>query len=181
MRVKGSLFVEFVKTIRANKTGIFDRYLTQEDREIISQRILSNIWYPYETFKHCLTAVCEVIAKNDLEVVKEWGRLYGQAIMTTLYVSILKQGNPLSYINHIGLLVRNFFDFGRVEIVIESETRAVYKIFDFDPEYAPVHYLLNGWIERTTEICGAKKLKCETISKSWAGDDCTSIRFSWAK
>jgi hypothetical protein len=179
MQVKGSIFVEFVKTIRSNKTGVFDKYLTAADREIISQRILPNIWYPYETFKHCLTAVFEVLAKQDLEVVKEWGRAYGQAIMTTLYVTILKKGSPLSYVKRIGVLVRTFFDFGRVEIVLESETQAVYKIYDFDLQYAPIHYLLNGWIERTMEICGAKDLKCKTITKSWAGDANTSIRLSW--
>ena len=179
MKVKGSIFVEFVKTIRANKTGVFDTYLTPEDREIISQRILPNIWYPYETFRHCLTAIYEVIGKKDLEVVKEWGRLYGQALMTTLYVGILKKGSPLTYIKRISVLVRNFFDFGRVEIVLESETQAVYKIFDFDPQYAPVHCILIGWIERTTEICGAKNLKCETVSKSWEGAACTSTRLSW--
>jgi hypothetical protein len=180
MQVKGSIFVEFVKVIRANKSGDFEKYLTEADRKIISQQILPNIWYPYETFKHCLTAVFEVIAKKDLETAKEWGRLYAHAIMGDIYKGMLKPGAPLSFLKKVVILGRNFFDSGSVESVsIIADNQVVYKMAKFDPQFAPIHYMLLGWMERSTEMCGAKNLNSEMLTKSWEGGADTSVRLTW--
>jgi hypothetical protein len=179
MKVKGSIFIEFVKAIRANKTGVFDKYLTDEDREIISQRIMPNIWYPYETFKHCLWAFFEVMANKNLETIKGWGRLYSELVMPKIYAAILRTDDPLSFIKRVGVFERNFFDFGRVEMVLERNTQAVYTVTDLDPQFAPIQYMLFGWIERIMELCGAKNLRCTTLTKSWEGAANTSVRLTW--
>jgi len=181
MKAKGTVLVGFVKTIKADKSGVYDKYLTAEDKTIISQKILPNIWYPYETFRRCFNAVFEVIAKKDLEQVRNWGKLYGQAIMSDLYKGVLKKDDPIGYLKNSQVFIRNFFDFGRVEVVVEGENQILLKLIDFDPQFAPVHYMIRGWMERTAELCGAKDLKVEFVTKGWEGDPHSSIRLSWSQ
>jgi hypothetical protein len=70
--VKGTMLLEFVKSVRAYKTGAHNSYLTEKDREIISKKILSASRYPYETYENCFKAVFNVVAKGDMKTVYEW-------------------------------------------------------------------------------------------------------------
>jgi hypothetical protein len=177
--VKGSILVDFVKTIKANKTGVYDRFLTDEDRSVINQHILPSAWYPYETFRNCFNAVFEVVAKKNPDQVKGWGELYGQAIISELYKGFLKQGEPLDYIKKYQVYVKNFFDFGRIEVIEEKPNQVLVKLVDFDSEFAPLYYMMFGWLKKTLELCGAKDLNAEIAAKSWQDPVDTAFRFRW--
>ena len=101
-QVKGTILIDFVKTIKADKSGAYDEFLTDQDREIISQRILPSGWYPYQTFRNCFNASVQVLAKNDMEKVEQWGRLYGEAIITSVYKGLIKEGAPGFGITAVG-------------------------------------------------------------------------------
>jgi uncharacterized protein (TIGR02265 family) len=181
MKVKGSVLVDFIKTIRADKSGVYEPYLTDEDKKIIGQRILPSAWYPYETFKHCFQAVFEILAKGDPEKVREWGRSYGGTIMSGLYKGLLKQGEPMQYLKKYSTYIRNFFDFGAIEVKELSDNEVEMTIKDFDAEFVPAYYIMFGWLERTLEICGAKDIKSEVLERAWEGAPVTRIRISWKK
>jgi hypothetical protein len=179
MNVKGSVFIDLVRIIKKDKSGVYDKYLTNEDREIISQKMWPSTWYPYETYKRCLKAIFEVVAKNDLEVAKEWGRLVCQAVMTSVYKGLLKGLDPFSFIQQFESINRSLYDFGKTEIVAEGKNQALYKLSSFDAQFVPLYYIMQGWMERGLELCGAKNIKCEFVTKSWKGDPFTSMRFTW--
>lgn len=179
MNVKGTVFIDLVKIIKKDKSGVYDKYLTNKDREIISPKMWPNGWYPYETYKHCLGAIFEVVAKKDLKVAKEWGRTTCQAVMTSTYKGLLKGCDPLSFIKQFETINRNLYDFGKTEIVTEGENRALYKLSSFDAKFVLLYYIIQGWTERGLELSGAKKIKCEFVTKSWEGDPFTSMRFTW--
>lgn len=178
-RVKGSILIDFVKTIKADKSRVYDKYLTVEDKAIISQRILPSGWYPYETFKHCFNAVFEVLAKKNLDMVRQWGRFYGEQIVENLYKGLLKEGHPLDYIRKYEVYIRNFFDFGKIEVIEEAQNQVLIKMSEFDPDFQPIYVIMFGWLERTLELCGAKNIKSEIVSKSWEGAKETAIRLKW--
>jgi len=177
-KVKGTILVDFVKSIKANKTGVYDQYLTPEDTAAISTRILPSAWYPYETFRHCFNAVFEVAAKKNLDQVKTWGALYGKSIMSDLYKGLLKH-EPLDYIKKYQVYIKNFFDFGKVEVIEEKPNQVLVKFIDFDADFAPLYYMMYGWLEKTLELCGAKNLHSEIASKSWQDPVDTAFRFRW--
>jgi hypothetical protein len=179
MKVKGSLFIFWVKAIKANKTGVYDKYLSNKDREIISERILPNIWYPFETYQNCVTAVFEVVANKNLEVVTEWGRMSSRELMTGLYGGTLDGLTPVDYLKKIGILHRTFFNFSKIESVIESKNQALFKLIEFEPLFSLQQYMVKGWIEGILSLCGAKDVRSEIITKSWEGAPFTSIRFTW--
>ncbi len=177
--VKGSIFIDVVKTIKKDKSGVYDTYLTLEEWKILSQQIMPSTWYPYETYKTCLKAIFEIIAKNDFRVAKEWGRTSCQNIMPSIYSSVLKNCSPLSFLKKFETVYRSYYDFGNTEIVEEGKTQAVYKLSEFDAQFTVIHYTIRGWIERGLELCGAKHVKSEFVTKSWEGQPFTSIRFTW--
>jgi len=178
-RAKGTILVDFVKTIKADKTGVFDQYLTAQDKDLLNQHILPSAWYPYETFKNCFNAAFKVIAKSNLESVRVWGQLYGQQIMSDLYKGLLKQGEPLDYLKKYQVYIKNFFDFGKVEVIEEKPNQVLVRFKDFDSEFAPIYYMFMGWLEKTIELCGAKNIRAEIAAKSWQDQVDAAIRLSW--
>jgi hypothetical protein len=181
MNVKGSIFIDMVRLIKKDKSDIYNKYLTDSDRRIINQRIMPGGWYPYETYKHCIAAIFEVVAKNDLDVAKEWGRYACQSAMTTTYSGIVSGRDPLFFIKNYEVTNRMFYDFGRIETIVEGKNQAVYKLSGFDAEFVVFYYLIQGWMERGIELCGAKNIESEFITKSWEGQPFTSMRFTWTQ
>jgi hypothetical protein len=84
-KVKGSIFIPWVKAIKAYKTGLYDDHLMQEDKKILSGLILPSSWYSFETYKNCFIAVSTVFAQNNPEIIREWGREYSNQIMGSVY------------------------------------------------------------------------------------------------
>jgi hypothetical protein len=107
------------------------------------------------------------------------GRLSGLAALTSTYAGIVKGIDPLSFIKKYEFIHGNFYDFGKLEIVVEGKNRAIYKLSAFDAQFVPLYYLIQGWMEQGLELCGAKNIKCEFVTKSWEGAPYTSMRFTW--
>jgi hypothetical protein len=180
-QVKGVALVTFVKAIRANKSGVYDKYLLKEDLPIINKKIVDQLWYPYETFKRCFNAVYDIVGKKNEEKVKEWGRLYAELIMATTFKITIKENKPLEHIKRIPGYITHFFDFGNAEVTVENPNRVLLKLSDLDPDFQLIYIFLAGWFQRVAELCGAKNVQCEFIDKSWVNkSNTTSYRFTWS-
>ncbi|OGP50750.1 MAG: hypothetical protein A2Y79_04570 [Deltaproteobacteria bacterium RBG_13_43_22] len=178
MKVKGSVFITLVKALKSDKSGVYDKYLTVQDREVISQKILPSFWYPYETYKHGITAIFEVIAKKNPNVAKAWGRTESQSLMTNMYSAFISS-DPLDFINAYEMIHKSFYDFGKIEVFEGGKNQVVFKLTDFDVQCVPIFYMIEGWLECGLELCGAKDIKSEFLTKSWEGHPETTIRFTW--
>lgn len=179
MNVKGSICIDLVKMIKNDKSGACDTYLTDKDRQIMSQRILPSIWYPYEAYKHWITAIFEVFAKKDTEVAKKWGAAVCQAVMTTMYAALITKRDPLDFLNKYGSIHKNFYDFGKIDVIVEKENQVLFTLPQEFKDCFPVYYLIQGWLERGMELCGAKNITVGFISKSWEGKPDTTLRITW--
>jgi len=178
-KVKGTILIDFVKTIKADKSGTYDPFLTDEDRKIIDERLLASAWYPYDTFKHCMQAAVHILAKDNMDTVHQWGRMYGEAIVTGVYKGMIKEGRPMESLQKYNSSVRNLFDFGELRVEPKGDNQATMKIRGFDPDFEPQFHMIAGWIERSLELCGAKDIECRFEEKSWEGGDETSLALSW--
>jgi len=177
-RVKGTILIDFVKTIRADKTGAYERRLTERDREIVAERILPSYWYPHQTFKHCFEAVVAELAKGDMGTVKQWGRIYGENIIKGFYKSVIKEGEPMETLMKYTAHIRNLFDFGEIEIEPLSENQAMVTIKELT-DFEPLFHMTSGWFERSLELAGARDIEQEIVSKAWEGDPETKFKMSW--
>ena len=166
-KVKGSAMVHFVKAIRSNKSGVYNKYFLKEDWDIISKPILPALWYSYETYKRCFTAVFEIAAHKDYEKVKEWARLYADLIMTDIYKHTIKKDDPLYHIKNAPVYIQTFYDFGHAEVKVEGPKKVVLHLSDYDPDFAPFYFFHLGWFQRVVELCGARNANCEFLEMSW--------------
>jgi hypothetical protein len=179
-RVKGTALVYVVKTIRANKSGVYDQYLAEEDRAIVRQRIMPSAWYPYETFKRCFNAVFEVAGNRDFETVRQMGRLYGEVIISEIYPNTVKKGDPLYHVQAIPVYIRTFFDFARWEGLVEKPNQVVLTLRDCEPDFPAIYHFFRGWFEKMAELGGGENARCEFVKMGWADESMiTSYRISW--
>jgi len=177
--VKGSLFVDFVKTIRANKTGAYDSYLFDEDRKVLEGRILPSSWYPFETYKRCFQAVGKVVAHGSDSVYRGWGRQFCDEIMLSIYKRMLSDTSPMQTMRRYVSMFSMFYDFGTLELEERSENEVVLAFRDFDRDFAELYQLFYGWIERSLELSGAKDVQMNFLTCSWLGAPDTRFQIQW--
>lgn len=178
-QVKGSMFIMFVKAIKSDRKGAFDKFLTNQDREVLSGLVLQSQWYPYETYKNCFLAVSRVIARDAPKTLRDWGRIYGEESITTIYKSVLLKKDPRAAIEEYQRIFKSQFDFGRMEGNVTSDNEMTVTVFDFDKDVEPWYYVAQGWIERLIELVIKKPVRSEILDRSWAGAPATVFRLNW--
>jgi len=107
MQVKGTLLMDYVKIVRANKDRKWDRWLAAEDWEIINGQVLPSNWYPYENFRRIGFAVFKEIADSNLETVRSFGR-FSMRRLLEIYKNVLSPGDPVASARNLAKLRRTF-------------------------------------------------------------------------
>ncbi|MFP4445861.1 MAG: hypothetical protein ACLFPD_06400 [Desulfosudaceae bacterium] len=178
-QVKGTLFINIAKNIKADKTGVFDKFLTDEDRQILSKLILQSAWYPYETYRNCLTAIAAVLAKNDPDILKDWGREQGQATMETIYKLALKKDDAQEAMNSYDRVVKAQFNFGSITGTMVGDQEMHITMEGFDKDFEAWYHIASGWMEKYLELVLKKPVKSRIIKKSWEGAPATVFQLTW--
>ena len=178
-RVKGSIFIPWVIGIRSDKSGVCDKHLNDEDRKVISNQILASSWYPFETYINVANAVVKELAKDNMELVRQWGRDFTDSTYKNIYKNLFSEKDPKKAMKSHQLMFKTLFDF--IEVVVEevSEKEYIVKLQGADPKFKTFFYSTLGTFERALECSGAKGLKADFVDKSWEGAPATQIRFSW--
>lgn len=173
------MLIDFAKAIRADKTGAFDKFLTDSDRTVLAQRVLPANWYPFETYKHCFTAVSRVLAKDNPETLKEWGRQHGQATMTTIYKVIFQKKDVQSAMAAYRSVLKSQFDFGKMETKMISENEMLIGFIGFGEDFKVWYYVAQGWMERTIALVINKPVRSEIVDRTWEGAPAVVFRLRW--
>ncbi|MBN1800441.1 MAG: hypothetical protein JW891_02990 [Candidatus Lokiarchaeota archaeon] len=178
-KVKGSLAKILVRSVRSNKTGVYEDILSREGQELINQRIFDSIWYSYEAYRNVHDAVAKVEANNNQKILFQWGQKFGDALMTSIYkntVSVIdikmaidryKRFHNLLY--NGGILKHDFLS--------SSHLRVIYDGFERDWEL--YYYISSGWMHKFLELCLNKDIAFSFHMKSWEGAQWTVYDFSW--
>ena len=178
--VKGVLFLDYARMIRKRKNADWSKYLTPEDQKILSQLILPSEWYPLETYQHCGVAVLHEIARDNVEVVRAWGRASMDELMK-VYKNLAQETDPRKAMEKFQFLRRRFFDFEGLEVITQDGNRIQVKVdVAFggvaDEAYA---YQILGALERLLQVSGAKNVQFQFVQKAWQGAPHTVIGLSW--
>lgn len=178
-KIKGSLFKAWAIAIRANKSGAYNTLISEEDMQVISQRILDAAWYPFDTFKRCIRAVCKVEAQDNEKIIEKWSYDYGIRALERTYRNPLNKKDLKAAMNSYNNLFRLWFNFGKQygEIVSENEIHVI--IDDFDKDFKVFYHSAKGWMHGFFEIYLGKKVNTYFIEKSWNGANKTSIKITW--
>ena len=158
-KVKGVIFIDFVKGLRRLKDERLFRYLNEEDKSVVAGVIFASGWYPLETYHRVLIAFWEVLAEKNPEVAREWGKVFGTRIFENIYQDTIAVRNAAEGIQSFIFISKTFFTHAFLEEISLSHTGAQLRVVR--KVETPVadevfFYILCGAIEKFIELAGGK-------------------------
>lgn len=178
--VKGVLFADYVRMIRALKDLDLSRDLAPEDLPYLMRKIVPEEWYPMATFERLGNSILHAVAKGNLDAVRMWGR-FSVDQLRAANSALVVEGNPVETLMRFRVLRATYFDFEAIEIPTLTEGHAHivvhYHMGDMAEEAAS--YQTMGFFERLLEIAGATSTDARFSQRSWTGDPRTVIELNW--
>ena len=178
--VRGTLFVDYVRMLKARKDVNWSSTLAQEDIVFLNQRIVLEQWYPMESFERMGLAILKEIAGGDIPSVKEWGRSSIDGLMVT-HPDLVTRGDARETLMKFHVLRTSFFDFPALTVNEINDGEASLQIaYQMGPlaEEAASHQTA-GFFERLLELAGTRLPHVYFASRSWVGDAVTVVEMVW--
>ena len=179
-RVRGVLFVDYVRMVRGQKRVDWKKHLKDEDLSIISQNIDPDGWYPMATFERLGLAILAEIGHGQLEGVRMWGRFQVEPVRKH-FRDLVAPNDPRDTMMRFDVLAECFFDGEALRVdTVEDDHASVVVAYGMSPkaEETASHQSL-GFFERLVEVAGGKNVEATFKKRSWAGDDKTLIELHW--
>jgi hypothetical protein len=179
-RVRGVLFVDYVRMVRGCKHIDWTKHFTPEDVEVIGQRIDPEAWYPMETFERLGVGIVREIARGQLAAVHMWGRFQVDAVRVA-HPTIIATGDPRDTMMRFQTMRRAFFDYDALEITEVLDDSASVSLrygMGVEAERAACTQTL-GLCERLVELAGGREVQAKFTACSWDGAPCTVIAVRW--
>lgn len=180
--VRGVLFVDYVRMLRACKSVDVRSHLAEEDMPYMSARIDAEAWYPMATFERLGNAILHFVANDQMLPVQLWGR-YSATQLRNAHPALLVAGDPVETIQRFRLLRATFFDFEALDLVdvgTDSAQLAIRYHMGMPAEEA-ASYQTIGFFEGLLELAGAQHAEATLREKSWAGDARTLAVLRWRR
>jgi hypothetical protein len=180
--VKGTLFVDYVRMLRAKKDVDWARYLAPQDLSYLDQRIQADDWYPMATFERMGIAILEEVADKNLGLVEQWGRM-SIDWLCHVHPNLVAPNDPRESLMRFQVLRQSFFDYPALTIrEITDDEAAIVIAYGMGPraEEAASHQTL-GFFARLLEVSGARDIKIGFQSRSWDSAPKTILAMSWIR
>jgi hypothetical protein len=181
-RVKGTLFLDYVRMVKSRKDVDWTKYLTPADLELLETRIDDSEWYPFDAFERLGIGIVTETAGGDMEKVRMWGFFSIDELLKT-HPDLVAPDDPPESLMRFQVLRRSFFDFdpvrildlrgGSVKIEINYEMSAL-------AEEAATHQTL-GFFERLLLLSGATLVEHGFETKKWEGHGSTILELRWTE
>ena len=179
-QVKGTLFVDYVRMLRAKKGVDWARHLAPSDLAYLETRIAPDDWYPMTTFERMGLAVLAEVAEGDMRLARDWGRM-SIDWLCAVHPNLVAPGDPRESLMRFQVLRQSFFDWPSLVIreISDGEANVViaYGMGHLAEEAASRQTL--GFFERLLEVSGAKDVKIAFSSMSWEGAPNTVLSIQW--
>jgi hypothetical protein len=179
-RVKGTLFVDYVRMMRGHKDAQWIKHLRPDDMVFLSQRIEPEAWYPMETFERMGLAILAEIAKGELSLSRLWGKAQVEWV-NVQNPGLVALGDPCDTLMRFRVLRNSFFDYPALEIRAISDGEAAVEMgYGMCPtaEHAASLQTM-GFFERLLELAGAKSVTAWFSTQSWTRDPVTTLQLRW--
>jgi hypothetical protein len=179
-RVRGVLFVDYVKMLRAQKGVDWRQHLPEQDLLFLRMKIDPNEWYPMATFERMGNQILRTTARGEMRTVQLWGR-FSAGQLRVAHPSLLAPGDPIETLNRFRVMRETFFDFPALEVPIlhDDEVQIVVRYHMGTPAEEAASYQTMGFFEALLELAGARELQAGFRERSWAGDPRTLISIRW--
>ncbi|HWM84944.1 MAG TPA: hypothetical protein VNO33_03875 [Kofleriaceae bacterium] len=179
-RVKGLLFVDYVRMLRAHKDVDWAEILPAEDLPYLDRRIHPDSWYPMDTFERMGNQILRLVARNDMAMVRGFGQLQVEQLWAA-EPTLVAQGDPMESVNRMRVLRSTYFDFDALEVLMlhADEALIVVRYHMGMPAEEAASWQTLGFFERLLELSGAASVEAKFAERSWAGDPRTLLALEW--
>jgi hypothetical protein len=179
-QVKGSLLVDFVKMIRATPDLPWADHLPAEDLELVNQMILPASWYPLESFQRIGLAVFKLVAKENYDMLRAYGRSQADKLHQE-NPGMVSQGRPGDTLEKQRVIQQRFYSFDLTESEDVGPGHIIVHIYT-NPEEVGVKMMIeinSGQVERLIELSGGTNIEVKLIEAVWEGADRSSLEVKW--
>jgi hypothetical protein len=181
-QVKGVLFVDYVRMLRAKKGVDWTGALAPEDFPYLQMQIDPEAWYPMETFERMGNAILGPIAGAKMEPVRLWGRMSAVQLHAA-NPKLLAPRDPVETINRFRVLRETYFDFDALTVLLlhEDEAQIVIRYHMGNAAEEAASYQTMGFFEGLLELAGAREVMASFRERWWTGDRRTLLALRWTR
>jgi hypothetical protein len=181
-RVRGVLFLDYVRMLRACKSADYRDQLAPEDLPYLSTRIDPTGWYPMATFERLGNAILKFVANGEMFPVQLWGR-YSAPLLLRANPTLVAPNDAVETLKRFGTLRETYFDFPAFEALMVNPEAAHFVIHYYMgmPAEEAAAYQAMGFFEGLLPLAGADQVHAEFRERSWAGDARTLLVLRWRK
>ncbi len=179
-QVKGVLFVDYVRMIRAFKGANWGAHLPPEDHPYLHQPIDPAAWYPMTSFERLGNAILDVIAGGDVRLARMWGQ-QSAARLVAANPQLLAPGDAVETLSRFRVLRATYFDFEALEVLFlhEDEAQIVIRYHMGMPAEEAASVQTQGFFEGLLVLADATDLASGFGERSWAGNPRTRLDLTW--
>ena len=179
-RVRGILFVDYVRMIRGHKAIDWGKYLQDEDAAMLVQPIDPEGWYPMTTFERFGIGIIREVAGGQLVAVRMWGRFQVDFVLKT-HPTMIAEHDPRGTFMRFQMLQRSLFDYDAVhvdEVLDDTAIVSVQYEMSAEAEEAACTQTM-GFCERMVELAGGTDVVARFDARGWQGAPRTLISVRW--
>ena len=181
-QVKGVLFADYVRMIRAVKSYDWTKRLSSRELAFVKAPVDHAKWYPMDVFEQLGNAILEVVAQGQLELVRMWGRTQVDQLRAQQPV-LVAANDPVETLNRFRVLRATYFDFDTLSVPLlhldEAQILVAYQMGM--PAEEAASYQTMGFFERLLQVAGAKDVSARFSMRSWVGEARTLLSLHWTQ
>ena len=180
-KVKGTMLVNQVRMIRANKDMDWAQFLAPEELAMVSGQILDFAWYPLKLYKHCGWATFQLLGRGNVDLARARGKKRGQELFRSVYGNLVRGQDPLRAIDAFVKMYSLLFNFStlRFEKAGVKEVRVYHDYDGDDPAGRPYCYQLMGHFDALVEMTGGRNCRIALDGEQWSGAPQTVFDITW--
>jgi len=179
-QVKGILFLDYVRMLKAHKGVEWNALLDAEDLPFLKQQIDITAWYPMATFERFGVAILSELDGATLDAVRSWGR-FSASQYSFEHPDLVAPNDPVESLMRLKVMRATLFNFPAFDIpmLIESHAHVVVAYhMGSVAEEAACHQTM-GFCEEVLTLSGVTDLRAVFQERSWMGDRRTLLSLAW--
>lgn len=184
-RVKGSAVRASVAYLqeKAGQQG-FERILArmnEADRTELSVAVLQSSWYEVGLLYRLMDACDPDFPPQGARTVAwDMGRFSADYGLKTLYRIFFRVADPHFIIRKASQVFSSYYEPGKMETVNVEPRSATLRLTGFNQPSTRFCERLQGWMERTLELCGAQTVVMSHPKCMARGDSCCDYVGKWS-
>ncbi len=181
MKIKGNFLKDYVKIVHDTPDLEWDKYLTEEDWEIVRGVIIPTAWYPVETMAHIGQGLFKMRSLESYESVRLHGRTRVDEILYPGTRQFLLKGDPVASIKAFAWVAKKYVD----DLEIETAgfgpgfAELIFHPVDDAPAWDLFREIQAGTMEKLVELNGGKDARAEFIEDERDGREACIIKVTW--